>query len=62
MDSVSLHSESASLTCFNAFAASFLDKRRDPPFEDKLRSDFLEIRSDWLLSRLNELRGEEIKI
>ena len=50
---------STSFTCLSALAASFLDNRNDPPFEDRLFNDFLEIRSDWLLSKLKELFGEE---
>ena len=60
-DSKPLHSvtsPSASFTCLSALAASFLDNRSEPPLEDKLRSDFLEIRSDWDLSRLKELFGD----
>lgn len=53
---------SASFTCLSALAASFLDKRSDPPLDDKLRRDFLEIRRDWLLSRLNELFGDEFEL
>lgn len=53
---------SASFTCLSALAASFLDKRSDPPLEDKLLRDFLEIRRDWLLSRLNELFGDEFEL
>ena len=30
------------------------------PFEDKLRRDFLEIRKDWLLSRLNDEFADEL--
>ena len=52
-------SPSASFTCLSALAASFLDNRSEPPLEDKLRSDFLEIRSDWDLSRLKELFGDD---
>lgn len=62
VDSVSSPFSSAPCTCLSALAASFLDKRSDPPLEDRLLSDFLEIRRDWLLSRLNELFGDEFEL
>ena len=52
-------SEVSSLTCFSAFAASFLDNLKDPPLEDKLRRDFLEIRKLWLRSKLKEDSDED---
>ena len=51
---------SSSAIFFRAFAASFLDSLKEPPLElVRLFRDFLDIRNDWLLSRLNDEFGDE---